>query len=495
MKSKDDLLAEALEHIKSLEADNAEMQVMIERLTSPPFQLATICQVIAHEAGDRVLLAAGSGWPSIIPAPTDKAIVSKLKAGALVSVNGMTGAIAEVFEHPLPGIEATVRRVFDASNMIEIDGGGNGAMQVYKGAALADCKAGDIVLMDRTGQVALQKIKKDRTSYSVETATGVKWDDIGGQDEAKRTLVEVLEDPIKHAALHGGYNKRAVKGVLLFGPPGTGKTMLAKASANAIRELHGKAESDSAFIYVKGPEVLNMWVGNTEASIRSLFARAKEHKAEYGYPALIFIDEADALLGKRDSGHAGILSSTVVPTFLAEMDGMSESGAFVMLATNRPDVLDPAITREGRIDRKIKIDRPDVTASEKILALYLAKTKTSEAVEKLAATAAKALFSDEYPMYNIGIQSAGVIKFHLRNLVSGAMLAGIVDTAVAVAIRRDIDTKSKKPSGVALADMRAAVQQIVTANRALNHEDDLAHFVESNGHTTKQVNVIQRVAA
>lgn len=485
-KTKDELLEEAAAHIKELESE-------IERMLTPPYQLATVCQLITHEKGDRLVIT-GSGGPCVIPCPEDKGLKKLLKPGVVITVHPMTGALTEVFEHPIPGVEATVKRVFDSSPMLEIESG-NGAVLVYKGHALSDCRAGDVVLLDRTGQVALERVKKDRTAYSVETATGVKWSDVGGQDEAKLTLIEVLEDPIKHKELHRGYGKRPVKGVLLFGPPGTGKTMLAKASANAIQALHGKTEAESAFIYVKGPEVLNMWVGNTEAQIRALFARAKEHKTEFGYPAVIFIDEADALLGKRDSHHASVLGSTVVPTFLAEMDGMEDSGAFVMLATNRPDVLDPAITREGRIDRKIQVGRPDRVASEKILTLYLKKTKVSEPVEKLASKAAEALFSDMYPMYVVGINGKGVERFHLKHLMSGAMLAGIVDTAVAIAVKRDIEAKASKPTGLTLKDMEAAVKHILKAHGSLNHEGDLANFIEACGHSLQEVGVVQRIAA
>lgn len=483
-KNVDELLEKAAEHIKELEQE-------LQRLMTPPFFLATVCtRVKMGDVEHLVMAAPGASGPVIVPAPEDKKLLKKLEPGTLVSVNPQTSAIVNVYDDVLPGVEATVKRVMEDSGMLELDSGmgGMGAL-VYKSKALSCVKPGDVVILDRTGQVALRQIKKDRTAYSVETATNISWKDIGGQEEAKRVLREVLEEPIKYAHLHAAYGKRPVKGVLLHGAPGNGKTLLAKASANAIRKLHGKDESETAFIYVKGPEVLNMWVGNTEAQIRGLFARAKEHKDNYGYPALIFIDEADAILGKRGSQHGSVLSSTIVPTFLAEMDGLSDSGAFVMLATNRPDTLDPAIVREGRIDRKVAVNRPEMMDSARILSIHLERTKLKDAAGTLAATAAKKLHSDEFPLYNVAISGKGVMKFHVRELISGAMLAGVVDLATSIAIQRDIKDEAKEPSGIVWQDMEAAIIQTVTSNRGLNHDDDLMAFIEQRGGNPEQTTV------
>lgn len=476
-----ELLIKAKEHIAVLEAE-------LTRLLSPPNTLGTICELIEHPNGERVLLATGgSKWPAIVLAPEDKALRKKLKPGVLVAING-AGAIVEVFEHNLPGPEVTVKRVLE-NGMLELEQG----IQVYPGQVKA--KAGDLVLLDASGTVALQLVKKDVSSFSVETATGVTWTDIGGQEEAKAILQEALEGPVRYASLYEGYGKRQVKGLLMAGPPGCGKTMLAKAAANSVREAHGKAEAETAFIYVKGPEVLNMWIGNTEAQIRGLFTRAREHKETHGYPAVIFIDEADAILGKRGSHHGSVLAATVVPTFLAEMDGMADSGAFVLLATNRPDTLDPAVVREGRIDRKVMVKRPDVVDTEKILRIHLCKSKLKDDIEDLAGRAAKDLFSERHTLYRVSFNGKGTHEFHIRHLVSGAMLAGVVDVAVSLAIQRDIVDKRTKPSGLMKQDMQAAIVQIVDANRNLNHDDDLVLFAESHGCSTEQIAAVQRVAA
>lgn len=472
-----ELFEKMKEQIQMMEAD-------LQQLMAPPSQLATVLELLP----DNLVLLSG---PVIVLMPERREVLKKLKVGVQVLVNG-AGAIIDVISVVLPGTEATVRRVFADSPQMEIEAGGLGAMLIHKGL-VEDCvKPGDTVQVDRTGSIALKIIPKDNKAYSIETATGVTWADIGGQDEAKQALQEAISGPTKHASLWKGYNKRRIKGALLWGPPGCGKTLVAKAAANAIREAHCASDDNTAFIYVKGPEVLNMWVGNTEASIRGLFKRAKEHHEEHGYPAVLFIDEADAILGKRGTGHSSILSSTIVPTFLAEMDGMSDSGAFVLLATNRPDTLDPAVVRDGRIDKKVGVHRPQLRDSAQILKIHLSKTKVQDDINELAGTAAADLYSDDHLFYQVGLDRKGVHQFYFRNLVSGAMLAGIVDAATSLAIERDVAAGARKASGLVKDDMVLAVRQIVKSNRGLDHTDELRLFADGLG---GEIATVQRLAA
>ena len=492
-----DVLEQAKAHIEALETE-------IKRLNEPPFSFATVLRKLDDE---RILVSGGQGPivvgipnPEFIPPKftTDellqaikkiRTLFRKSKSGDVLLLNG-AGAPVDLMQVELSGMEAVVKRVFEGDQM-ELDSGmGGGGVIVWKGQ-VADCvKAGDTVLLDRTGSIAMRIIPKDRSAHSVETATGVTWDDIGGLDEAKRVLMEAIIEPITHVKYFRAYNKRTIKGCLLSGPPGTGKTMLAKAVANAVREAHGKDEAQTAFIYVKGPEVLNMWVGNTEAQIRGLFTQAREHQEERGYPAVLFIDEADAILSKRGGHHASVLSSTIVPTFLAEMDGLVDSRAFVLLATNRPDALDPAVTREGRIDRKVLVNRPDMIGSAKILSIYLKKTKLQEDVSTLAGDAAAELFSDTHLLYKVGLKGKGVHSFHVKHLVSGAMLEGVVQQAISVAIQRDV--RAGKVSGLTQEDMQQAVHKVVQGNKGLNHEEALEFFAEQHG---AEIEGVQRVAA
>lgn len=476
--TKDELLEKAGEHIKMLDAE-------IQRLMSPPHQLVTVLEVIDTE---RVLVSGGSSGATILAMPEGQSTMGLLP-GQLLTVNA-AGAVVDRINIDLSGGEATVRR--SLGKMLEVNSG-MGATLIFSGRLGDTAKPGDTVQLDRSGQIALRVIPKDISPHSIDTSTGVSWADIGGQEEAKASLREAIEGPICHAQLFKAYGKKPLKGVLLSGAPGCGKTLLAKATANAIRELHGTSEASSGFIYIKGPEVLNMWVGNTEASIRGLFAQAKEHHATFGYPAVIFIDEADAILGKRGSSHGSVLASTVVPAFLAEMDGMSDSGAFILLATNRQDILDPAIVREGRIDRKIRVGRPKLKDAVQILGIHLGKTKVSEDVSSLAGIAAADLFfSDTNQLYRVSIKGKGVQIFHVRHLISGAMLAGIVDMATSNAIARDSKAPKSKASGLCAADLTLAIAQMVKSNRYLNHDDDLMLFAEEQG---AEIEAVQRIAA
>lgn len=490
-------MSEQLEALKEAKAHILALEAELDRLMSPPFSIGTVLKPLTEGA---MLVSAGGG-PVIVSLPwvgegTEKVAKlwpstkrKKLMPGALITFNG-AGAIVDVLDIQLPGGEATVKRLFEGE-MMEVEGGlSGGAVLVFKGDTCP--KPGDTVQMDRSGQIAMKIIPKDVRAYSVETSTGVEWNDIGGQEDAKAALREAVEGPVLNAALFKAYGKKPLKGVLLSGPPGCGKTLLAKATANAIRESHGKDESNTAFIYVKGPEVLSMWVGNTEAQIRGLFARAKEHRDTYGYPAVIFIDEADAILGKRGTSHGSVLASTVVPTFLAEMDGMADSGAFILLATNRQDILDPAIVREGRIDRKVRVDRPKLTDAAKILRIHLGKTKVADDPDAVAGAAAAELFSDTHLLYRVGLKGKGMQPFYVRSLISGAMLAGVVDMATSIAIARDASASKPKASGVKTDDIVAAVNRVVNANRNLNHDDDLMLFAEQHG---AEIEAVQRIAA
>lgn len=469
-------LIEAKKHIEALEAE-------ITRLMAPPNGIATVQKVVAK---DKILVAGPQG--SVLLEPGEKLDIKKLRPGDLVSING-AGQIVESLDVPLAGPEATVKRVFEDSDMLELEGAMGGAL-IFKGRVEKEVKAGDTVKLDRSGTVALEVIPKDIQEHSVETATGVEWKDIGGQELAVSILKEAIEGPLKHTALYKAYGKKPLKGVLMSGPPGCGKTLIAKATANAVREAHGGKEAQTGFIYVKGPEVLNMWVGNTEAQIRSLFQRAREHKEAHGYPAVLFIDEADAILGKRGTSAGSVLASTVVPTFLAEMDGLTDSGAFVLLATNRPDVLDPAIVREGRIDRKVVVGRPDQESAVQILKIHLSKTKLDDTATTLATCAASRLYDPANVLYRVSLKAKGVKVFTMQHLVSGAMLAGVVDAATSVAIRRDL--AKGKPSGLNREDMEEAVDGILKANRNLNHDDDLMLFAEHHG---DEIQAVQRMAA
>ncbi len=258
--------------------------------------------------------------------------------------------------------------------------------------------------------------------------------------------------------------------------------------------MHGKSGT-LGFFYVKGPEILNKYVGESEATIRGLFQACREHKAKHGYPALLFIDEADAVMAKRGSGNGGTLvERTIVPMFLSEMDGMDENGAIVVLATNRPDSLDPAITREGRIDRKVKVGRPNQTESRAIAKLYLKGKPLADGatLAQLAAMAAAEVFNAARVMYTVKLKGGDVSSFAFSNLVSGAMMAGVVDQAASLALNRDLRANTK--TGITAEDIITSVDLIVRNNLDVDHVDALQDFVEPFKSDVETVSKIRMAA-
>jgi proteasome-associated ATPase len=338
---------------------------------------------------------------------------------------------------------------------------------------------GDRVIIDASASVVLKNMGKEDERFTFITDTNIEWTDIGGLENAKRTLREIIELPHTHKQLFQKFKKRPAKGVLLYGPPGCGKTMLGKAAATAIQKFCEK-KAKSGFMYVKGPEILDKYVGVAEATIRSIFDRARLHKLETGFPAVVFLDEADAVLGRRGSGISSDIERTIVPMFLAEMDGLEESGALLILATNRPDILDPAVTREGRMDRKIKVPRPEQHSALTILGLgFKDMPFTAPFSEQEAATlACKEFFDQKRVLYKIHTKNNEQLHFRLANLVSGGMLVNIAEQASSIAFHRHLETaKTAVTGGITASDIIEAVNTLETQVRDVSHTDELEEFI------------------
>lgn len=232
---------------------------------------------------------------------------------------------------------------------------------------------------------------------------------------------------------------------------------------------------------MKGPEVMNMFVGNSEANIRNLFTAAREHARVHKYPAIIFIDEADAIMGRRGAraGFEGI-ERTLVPQFLAEMDGLEDSGCMVLLATNRPDTLDPAVVRVGRIDIPIYVGRPSAKDAEKIFAIYMKNVPVVKGTshDQMVAHATDTLFDARYGLIMIRCKDGKDVRFGLKDLASGALISGIVQQARTMAFRRERD--GTEGEGVTYDDFRDAVRDTTVRYKSLDHTQALQDFVEQN---------------
>jgi proteasome-associated ATPase len=365
---------------------------------------------------------------------------------------------------------------------------------------------GHEVLLDTSGTCVVRDLGKPPSKLAFTEKTGVSWDDIGGQEEAKRQIREAIEGPVLHADLYEEFGLAVPKGILLYGPPGCSKTMFAKAMATAVADLTGHKAAESGFIYVKGPEVINKYVGESEAGVRAIFEAARAHHQEHHYPAVICIDEADALVGaRRDSNLT--LEKTIVPQFLAEMDGLDQSGALVVLLTNRPDTLDPAIVRDGRIDMKIKIGRPTKDEAVEILHLALNKKLVAKRTEvddepairlgkngtryALAQKVADAIWEarDAVAVIHTRAPAGGILvgassgkdrRVALPDLVSGAMLVGMVGRAARKAVRRYQDDQ-KAQKGITWEDLSEAIKETPSHVKGLNLSQELADVVAELG--------------
>ena len=359
----DDKLREARSLLVALRSE-------LEELTCPPSSYATVLgknedgTVDVRSGGRKLRVSVHSDVGSV--AIGEEVALSDSMSVVLARRPNRTGEVV------------TVREVFGGGKRVVVTGRADEerVVGVSPSVSAEAIGSGDSVLVDSAAALVIERLPRPEVEDLIlDEVPEVSYGDVGGLDAQIEKIKDAVELPYLHSTLFSEYDLLAPKGVLLYGPPGCGKTLIAKAVASSLTAkvagLSGKAEARSCFLNVKGPELLSKYVGETERQIRRVFRRARE-RSSGGWPVIVFFDEMESLFRTRGSGISSDVESTVVPQLLAEIDGVEGlSNVIVIGASNREDLIDPAILRPGRLDVKIKIDRPDADAAADIFSRYL----------------------------------------------------------------------------------------------------------------------------
>jgi proteasome-associated ATPase len=456
-------LQEAKAQIEALRAE-------VEKLTAPPSAYAIFSSLNADGTGN-VYVSGRKMKVSVHPSIDGSAMrkgqeVVLNEALNVIEVKGfdIQGEVVRL-KDVLEGNRALVTLHFDEEKVAELGD-----------PLLAErLSVGDHLLYDpRSGYVVEKLPRSEAEELVLEEVPDVDYEHIGGLQHELEQVRDAVELPFLHPTLFSEYKLSAPKGVLLYGPPGCGKTLIAKAVANSIAKklghLTGK-EVRSYFLHVKGPELLNKYVGESERQVREVFKKAKERAAD-GNPVIVFFDEMDALFRTRGTGISSDIESTIVPQFLSEIDGMERlRNVIVIGASNRQDLIDPAVLRAGRLDVKVKVGRPDAVAAKDIFSKYLTIDlpfaeedlthhggDAKALVEQMAALTVGAMYasSEENKFIEVTYANGEKEVLYFKDFASGALIEGIVSRAKKFAVKRAI---AKEGRGLRSEDLIRAIRE------------------------------------
>jgi proteasome-associated ATPase len=460
-------LREAREHIAALREE-------VDKLTQPPSAYGTF---LGHNDDGTVDVFSGGRKMRVALHPELVEQTAVLQRGAEVVLNeSLNVVLARSGEKS--GEIVTLKEVLEDGRAV-IVGRADEERVVEQAESLAGTKlrSGDSLLMDSRTGLLLEKLPRPEVEELVlEEVPDISYADVGGLDSQIEAITDAVELPFLHRDLFIQHKLPAPKGILLYGPPGCGKTLIAKAVANSlakkVSDVTGDKAARSYFLNIKGPELLNKYVGETERQIRLVFQRARE-KSEEGVPVIVFFDEMDSLFRTRGTGISSDMESTIVPQLLAEIDGVETlRNVIVIGASNREDLIDPAILRPGRLDVKIKIERPDKDSAQQIFARYLTSDLPLDATEvaelgggdrdkavqaMIERTAAEMYRDDEANQFlEVTYQNGDKEIMYYKDFSSGAMIENIVRRAKKLAIKRVI---AGDTPGICTQDLLDSIRQ------------------------------------
>ena len=470
----------------------------VAQLSAPPNNYGVF--LASNEDGTVDIDISGRKWRvNLDPALKDK----DLAVGQEVIVNSGMNVVDIKTAEKHGDVVKIKERIADERAIVSLRTDEERVVRISESLKEETLKAGDHVLLNHMTSMLMEKLpKREVEDLLLEEVPNIGYADIGGLDTQIEAIRDAIELPYLYPNEYKEFNLSPPKGVLLYGPPGCGKTLIARAVANSIaervRKETGRDDVRGYFINIKGPELLNKYVGETERKIREVFQKARDKSSE-GFPVIIFFDEMDSLFRSRGMGISSDMESTLVPQFLAEIDGIENLRDVIVIgASNRQDLLDPAVLRPGRLDVKIKIDRPNLEGSKDIFAIYLtpglpfsenvrqkfdgdtqaiAKHFIEEAANEMYAT------TDENRFIEVTYARGERETLFFKDFVSGAMIENIVSRAKKAAIKRFI-ASDRIDKGMRLEDIKAAIREEYHENEDLpntTNPDDWAKISGRKG--------------
>jgi proteasome-associated ATPase len=495
-------LREAREHIASLREE-------VDKLTQPPSAYGTFLRV--NEDGTADVFSGGRKMRVALHPGLD---ASDLQRGQEVVLNESLNVVL-ARGSDLSGEVVTLKEVLDDKHRAIVVARADEERVVELSEALMGEKlrSGDSVLMDSRSGLLLEKLPRPEVEDLVlEEVPDISYDDVGGLDSQIEMITDAVELPFLYRDLFAEHRLPAPKGILLYGPPGCGKTLIAKAVANSlakkVAERSGDGQARSYFLNIKGPELLNKYVGETERQIRLVFQRARE-KSEEGVPVIVFFDEMDSLFRTRGSGISSDVESTIVPQLLAEIDGVEAlKNVIVIGASNREDLIDPAILRPGRLDVKIKIERPDEHAAAQIFSRYLTSSlpldedevrtmgggDRDKTVRLVIERAVEEMYRDDEAnqFLEVTYQNGDKEVMYYKDFASGAMIENIVRRAKKLSIKRQIAGHGK---GIRTQDLLDSTKQEYKEHEDLPNTTNPDDWAKISGKKGERIVYIRTITA